>query len=67
MSEITQRQQQILSFIQDFHGKNHWAPSVREIADGVGLYSTSTVQNHLVKMQEKKKIIYNGVRQIRVL
>ncbi|TCX51957.1 MULTISPECIES: hypothetical protein [unclassified Dehalobacter] len=61
------REQDILNFIKDFHAKNQWAPSIREIADGVGLYSSSTVQGYLERMAKKGKIVYNGVRQIRVV
>ena len=58
---------EIVGFIRDYHSKNGWAPSVREIAAGVGYYSTSSVQDRLVKLNEAGRIVYNGVRQIRVV
>ena len=40
----------ILDFIITYIKEHGYSPSVREIGDGVGLKSTSSVQNHLTQM-----------------
>ncbi len=60
-------EQKILIFIKEYKAKNDWAPSVREIGDAVGLKSPSTVQVYLEELQAQGKIVYQGVRQIRVI
>jgi len=47
------RQDEILSFIQDYMQKNSYAPSVREIGEAVGLKSTATVHYHLSALQQQ--------------
>jgi len=47
---VSDKQKNILNFINIFVEKNGYAPSVREICVGVGLKSTSTVQYHLEKL-----------------
>lgn len=47
------RKKQIIQFINDFRQQNTYAPTVREIADGVNLSSISTVQRHLTGLVEK--------------
>ncbi|MDA8212184.1 MAG: hypothetical protein M0021_09945 [Clostridia bacterium] len=57
----------ILQFIRDYHDEHQWAPSVREIGRAVGLLSTSTVQYHLAELAQQGRIVYKGVRQVRVV
>ena len=40
----------ILRFIQDYNMKHGFGPTIREIAVGVGLGSTSTANHHLTRM-----------------
>ncbi|MDC3103540.1 transcriptional repressor LexA [Acidimicrobiaceae bacterium] len=47
---VSDKQKNILNFINIFFEKNGYAPSVREICTGVGLKSTSTVQYHIEKL-----------------
>ena len=47
---VSDKQKNILNFINIFVVKNGYAPSVREICTGVGLKSTSTVQYHIEKL-----------------
>ncbi|MGE7129194.1 LexA family protein [Lysinibacillus xylanilyticus] len=47
------RKKLIIQFIYDFRQQNTYAPTVREIADGVNLSSVSTVQRHLIGLVEK--------------
>jgi len=42
--------QAILDFIRDY--PHQYSPTVREIAVGVGLSSSSTVHQHLIKLEE---------------
>jgi repressor LexA len=51
--DLTQRQRQILEFIDASLVEKGYPPSVREIADGVGLSSTATVHNHLLTLGRK--------------
>jgi len=53
MSDLTSRQRQILDFIDSEVRRCGYPPSVREIGDGVGLTSTSTVHAHLTALEKK--------------
>ncbi|HVM39403.1 MAG TPA: transcriptional repressor LexA [Acidimicrobiia bacterium] len=53
MAELTARQRQILEFIDQAVREHGYPPSVREIAQGVGLRSTATVHTHLATLQDK--------------
>jgi repressor LexA len=53
---LTKRQREILNFIEEFVGGNGYAPSLEEIAHGVGLSSIATVHAHLRHLEEKKAI-----------
>lgn len=44
------RRESIVRFIADFHSKNGYAPSFREIGEGVGLASTATVKLHVAQL-----------------
>lgn len=50
----------ILKYIIDYIQKHGYPPTVREIGDGVGLKSTSTVQNHLTIMLDEGMIESDG-------
>lgn len=49
---LTPRQQSILDFIEAEMRQRGYPPSVREIGEGVGLASTSTVHSHLATLQQ---------------
>ncbi|OPL08408.1 MAG: hypothetical protein AVO33_10655 [delta proteobacterium ML8_F1] len=51
-NEITAKQQVILDFIKEFTHSNGYPPSVRDICQGVGLKSTSTVHGHLKRLEK---------------
>jgi repressor LexA len=53
MEKLTQRQQQIFEFIKGEVKKKGYPPSVREIGEGIGLRSSSTVHAHLEKLEQK--------------
>lgn len=51
-STLTQRQRQILTVIQKWALRYGYSPSTREIADAVGLASTSSVGRHLRTLED---------------
>lgn len=57
----------IVNFIRGYMRDNGWSPSVREIGNGVGLDSSSTVHNRLLKLNDQGLIVYKGMRQIMVV
>jgi repressor LexA len=53
MTELTDRQRQVLEFIDAQVRERGYPPSVREIGEAVGLSSSSTVHAHLAALQDK--------------
>ena len=53
MTELTERQRQVLEFIDAEVRERGYPPSVREIGEAVGLSSSSTVHAHLAALQDK--------------
>ncbi|MBR3691072.1 MAG: transcriptional repressor LexA [Clostridia bacterium] len=53
MKPLSEKQQQILSFIEQFSAREGYSPSVREICAAVGLRSPSTVHAHLRMLTER--------------
>lgn len=51
-SAPTGRQAEILAFIEDHVDRHGYPPTVREIGQGVGLASPSTVHRHLEKLEQ---------------
>ncbi len=49
-------EEQISEYIREFLSTNGYPPSVREIGQGVGIKSTSTVHRYMSKMEEKGMI-----------
>ena len=52
--------EKVYDFLLDYIEKNGFAPSVREIAEKVGLKSTSTVVHHLSALEEEGRIEIKG-------
>ncbi len=50
---LTPKQQNVLTFIQQFLSECGYAPTIAEICHGLGLSSTSTVHKHLKTLIEK--------------
>lgn len=48
---MSKRRKQIYDFIASYIEENNYSPSMREITEGVGLQSASTVKWHLDCMQ----------------
>lgn len=66
---LTKRQKQILDYVQEFIGKNGYAPSLIEISRHFSLNSISTIHKHLVHLEEKGLIRrhWNRARAIEVV
>lgn len=50
---------QIKDYVEEFYFENSLSPSIREIARGVGIGST-TVFRYLQEMSEKGMLLYDG-------
>jgi repressor LexA len=48
--------EQIMQFIKNYIKEKRYCPSIREIAQGVGLKTPSTVHKHIHKLKEEGKI-----------
>ena len=59
-NKMTRKQQEIYDFIAAFITEHSYPPSVREICDGVGLRSPSTVHFHLQNMEETGFLAKDG-------
>jgi repressor LexA len=53
---IYKRQQQILDFIKQYIQATGSAPTLRQIADSIGVSSLATVHEHLTALEDKKLI-----------
>lgn len=53
MEKMTRREQVIYDYVLLFRAKKHFSPSMREIAEGVGLHSVSTVHKHVHSLVDK--------------
>ncbi len=53
VKKLTDRQRRILEFIRDYRTIQGYPPSIREIANSVGLQSTSSVSYHLAQLEER--------------
>ncbi|WP_163971305.1 transcriptional repressor LexA [Oceanobacillus halotolerans] len=53
MTKLSKRQQSILEYIKEEVNNKGYPPSVREIAEAVGLASSSTVHGHLSRLESK--------------
>ena len=68
-TELSERQQKILDFIQEFIHERHFPPSIREIGGKVGISSTSVVKYNLDALEKKGFIeragdISRGIRLV---
>jgi repressor LexA len=57
-----QRADRILAFIRETVGERGYPPSVREIAEAVGLASTSAVHHHLTKLEKEGRLNKEATR-----
>lgn len=57
MRGLTPKDIEVLNYIKDFMKINAMIPTVREIGEGTNLYSTSTVQKHIKRLEEAGELI----------
>ena len=57
-----QRAERILEFIRDRSAEQGYPPTVREIAEAVGLASTSAVHHHLLKLEREGRLQKDATR-----
>jgi repressor LexA len=57
-----QRADRILAYVRESISRNGYPPSVREIAQAVGLASTSAVHHHLTKLMEQGRLQKTATR-----
>lgn len=50
---LTRKEQEVYSFILEYRRDMRFTPSMREIADGMGLNSVSTVHRHVHSLIDK--------------
>jgi repressor LexA len=50
---LTRRQKEILDYLNDYIGREGYAPTIEEIAEHFSLRSLATVHKHLTNLQEK--------------
>ncbi len=62
MNEHKDKQQEIYEFLKIYTENNGYPPSVREICEGVGLKSTSSVHGHLKRLEGKGLIKRNPTK-----
>ncbi len=56
MKDLTTRQQEILTFIENYEWRNGYWPSIREIQEKFGFKSTNAVMGHLRALEKKEMI-----------
>ena len=62
MNEHKDKQQEIYEFLKIYTENNGYPPSVREICEGVGLKSTSSVHGHLKRLEGKGLVKRNPTK-----
>ena len=56
MARTSNKRQEILAYIKSFYRNRGYAPSVREIMDGVGLRSTASVHYHMNALRDSGEL-----------
>lgn len=58
-ANVQSTQEAVYNFIVEYIAENAYSPSIRDICEGVGLKSTSTVHNHLRRLSEEGLIQFH--------
>lgn len=66
MIQVTMREWRLLTFIQHYTQQHGYSPSSRDILKGCGYTTTSTVQDHLKKL-EAAGVLTRGERRNRTI
>lgn len=53
MIDLTDRQRQLLTFIESYMTEKGWPPTIQEIGDALGIASKSTVHAHVQALYRK--------------
>jgi repressor LexA len=53
MEDLTKRQDEILTYIKEYIVKSGYPPTVREIAEAIGVNSPATIHAHLENLETK--------------
>lgn len=62
LEQLTKKQRDLLNFLLEYQGSHEYAPSVREIAEHLGVSSPATVHEHLRALSKKGYVtIRDGV------
>ncbi len=65
---ITARQKQVFDYVREYITTNHFAPSIREVADHFGFASPAAAANHLRALEKKGLLKRHGAaRSIEIL
>lgn len=56
MEKLTRRQSEVYRFIRDFIQKNHYSPSIRDIAEQFGVY-VRAAYDHILALEKKGYIV----------
>lgn len=59
---MKKRRKEIYEFIATYIEENRFSPSMREITEGVGLQSVSTVKGHLDRMKRDGYLDFESIR-----
>ena len=51
--ELTNRQREVLEYIQKYYKDHNYSPTIRDICKGLGLSSPATVHSHISKLINK--------------
>ena len=51
--KMTRREQDVYDYILEYRKEKRFSPSMREIAEGIGLHSASTVHVHVHNLVDK--------------
>lgn len=62
MKHISNKQWSVLVALQQFISKNNYPPTVRELAEVVGLKSSSTMHGHLHRLKKQGLIQWEAER-----
>ena len=69
LEKLTTKQEVVLTFIKKYIASHDISPTIREICEGIGLSSSSTVHVHVENLKNKGYLdtINNKSRTIRLL
>jgi SOS-response transcriptional repressor LexA len=62
-----ERRQAILAFIVGFKTVHRYPPTVRQIADGVGLVSLGAVHGHLHRLVREGRLVHRQISESRFI